>query len=176
MRKNLLRLASCLLVVACASACTPLRSKLPPPYLVNDSELSATQLQTFAIESCQSAVEHTDGIEMPSHPFTTDGCSAWPESSIQSCCISHDIAYWCGVGDRQEIDESFRRCVSKKKTRAYANIAYAGVRMGGGRFMPFSWRFGYGHRWPFKKAPTEGYLHDVVTQSEPQPQIPPTSR
>lgn len=169
------RAALFLIAIAALPACTPLRSKLPPPYVVNGAKLSAQEMQAFAVEACKLAVAHTDGIEMPAHPFTTDGCSAWPESSIQSCCLVHDVAYWCGVGDRQEIDESFRRCVSKTKGKNYANIAYAGVRLGGGRFMPFPWRFGYGHPWPFKKAPTRGIIFDVIS-SETRPQSPLTSR
>lgn len=171
-----LRLALCAIVIAVFSACTPLRSKLPPPYRVNGSELSTQEMQAFALESCKSMVESADDVELPTHPFTTDGCSAWPESSIQSCCLRHDIDYWCGVGDRQKIDDSFRRCVWKTKGRAYANVAYFGVRLGGGRFMPFPWRFGYGHRWPFRKAPAPGVIYDVISQSEPSPQSPLTGR
>lgn len=171
-----IRIAFCVIAAAAASACTPMRSKIPPPYVLDDRQFSATELQSYATEQCKQALENTEGIEMPPHAFTTDGCSAWPESRVQSCCLEHDVAYWCGVGSRREIDQIFRRCVIKHSSKAYANVAYAGVRFGGGRFMPFPWRFGYGHRWPFKKAPTNGYLFDVVAESESSPQNPPTSR
>ena len=173
---SLVRTLLCVSAAALLCACTPLRSKLPPPYILDDREFSAQELQSYATDYCAAAVAHTNGVEMPPNPFTTDGCSAWPESRVQSCCLKHDVAYWCGVGNRREIDESFRRCAAKKSSRTYARIAYAGVRIGGGRLVPFPWRFGYGHRWPFKKAPTEGYIYDVVSESQPLPQIPLTSR
>ena len=37
--------------------------------------------------------------EKPPHPFTTDGCSMWPDDGWAQCCVEHDFAYWCGVGD-----------------------------------------------------------------------------
>ena len=48
-----------------------------------------------------------------------------------------------------------------------ANLMYAGVRLGGGRFSPFPWRFGYGHPWPNRKP---------KVPSEPSPQAPFPSR
>jgi hypothetical protein len=167
-----------ILVVAAGllSACTPVRSKLPPPYLLNDRQFSAEELGKYAAEQCSQALEGVEGTGPPPNAFTTDGCSAWPESRVQSCCLQHDVAYWCGVGNRREIDRIFRRCVLKHSGKVYANVAYAGVRLGGGRFMPFSWRFGYGRRWPFRKVPTNGFMFDVLAESETRPQNIPTSR
>src|SRR5262245_15908951 len=33
---------------------------------------------------------------LPPYPFTTDGCSTFPDGAWKSCCVTHDYAYWCG--------------------------------------------------------------------------------
>ena len=168
------RLVLVLVAAAAATACTPLRSKLPPPYILDDREFTAQELQSYATEACAFAVAHTKDIVMPSLPVPTDGCSAGPESRVQSCCLKHDVAYWCGAVQRREADQAFRACVRDASSPANANVMYSGVRLGGGRFMPFPWRFGYGHAWPHRKpaaAPSNN-----VTSSESSPQTPLTGR
>jgi hypothetical protein len=32
----------------------------------------------------------------PTRAFLTDGCSWWPDGAWQECCVTHEIAYWCG--------------------------------------------------------------------------------
>jgi hypothetical protein len=165
-----LRLACCLIAVAAVAACTPVRSKLPPPYRVDGRSLSAVEMNQYAENWCTEA---QGKIELPAQAFTTDGCSAWPESRGQSCCLAHDVAYWCGAGNRRAIDQAFRSCLRNESSAAYATLAYAGVRLGGGRFLPFPWRFGYGHRWPHRK-PSPERMENVSVDSETSPQNPPT--
>lgn len=172
----LVRVVLCVLAIAAASGCTPVRSKVPPPYVLDGREYSAEEFRQYAREQCRYALDaaksSAEDPGLPAHAFTTDGCSAWPESRVQGCCLEHDVAYWCGVGSRRDIDLSFRRCVFKESgSKVYAAIAYTGVRLGGGRFMPFSWRFGYGHAWPHKRVDSD-YLFDVVAESESRPQTP----
>ena len=54
-------------------------------------------------------------------PFTTDGCSAFPNGNIKhqslwaNCCIRHDLAYWKGgtYDERLEADHKLESCVSQ---------------------------------------------------------------
>ena len=159
-------LLPCLIAVAVASGCTPVRSKLPPPYLIDGQSLSAEQMQTYAEDHC---VEARQSLTLPPNKFTTDGCSLYRDDGWRSCCIKHDVAYWCGAGPRREADATFRACVRDASSPTNANLMYAGVRLGGGRFMPFPWRFGYGFPWPHRK-PAASEI--TVTQSETSPQTP----
>jgi hypothetical protein len=131
-----------------ASGCTPTRSSIQAPYRIDGREYTAPQLETYANETCR-AVLH--GAPPPPHPFTTDGCSLWRDGTWQGCCIKHDVAYWCGVEVRKEADQALRACVREASSATHANVMYGGVRVGGWRFWPFPWRFGYGRPWPAKK-------------------------
>lgn len=133
----------------CASACTPVRSSLPPPYVIDGVEYSAEQMESFANQSCKVR----NGGALPPNKFTTDGCSAYPDAEWQQCCLKHDVAYWCGAGARRDADVAFRACVAETSSRRNAGLMYTGVRLGGGRLAPFPWRFGYGHPWPYRKTP-----------------------
>ena len=168
----ILRLALCAVVVAVFSACTPVRSKLPPPYSLNGRQLSAPEMRKYAEDWC---VEAQGRIALPPQAFTTDGCSASPDSHWQGCCLQHDVEYWCGAGDRRAVDQAFRSCMLTRTNKLYANVAWLGVRLGGGRFMPFPWRFGYGSPWPHRKSRVER-MNKVVVDSEMSPQTLPTSR
>ena len=166
------RIAFYVLAFASLCACTPVRSKLPPPYAINGTRLSTPEMNKYAEDWCMEAQAR---IQLPPHPFTTDGCSVSPDSHWQSCCLQHDVEYWCGAGDRRAVDDSFRRCMLTRTNKVYANLAWLGVRLGGGRFVPFPWRFGYGSPWPHRKATAE-LMKNVVADSEPSPQNPPTFR
>lgn len=106
----------------------------------------------------------------PDYRFSSDGCSS-PFSWLwwklfghgppwEGCCVLHDFAYWRGGtrGDRWLADRRLRCCVMAK-AREYALagqclitviawIMWAGVRLGGGPYLPVHWRWGYGWRWP----------------------------
>ena len=73
-------------------------------------------------------------------PFTSDGCSLFPDRSLISetdwcsCCFEHDVAYWRGGTEEQRevADRELKRCVEAKTgDPALATLMYQGVRAGG---------------------------------------------
>ena len=144
-----LRLTILLALAVSAVGCTPTRSTIDPLYVIDGKEYTGPQLDAFANESCSAA---SQGAPLPPHAFTTDGCSLYPDKdSWLGCCIKHDIAYWCGTQVRKQADQALRACVREASSAANANVVYGGVRVGGWRFWPFPWRFGYGYSWPSHK-------------------------
>jgi len=89
-------------------------------------------------------------------PFTTDGCSIFPDGSIQqqslwvNCCIRHDLAYWKGGSyeDKLAADQTLSSCVAEVGEPEIAQIMLAGVRVGGSPYFPTSYRWGYGWSYP----------------------------
>jgi len=140
------RIALALLILACA-ACTPTRSTIRPPYELDGKTYDESQIRVEAERQCTLA-----GNARPEHEFTTDGCSVWPDSSWRTCCIKHDLSYWCGgtSEQRKAADARLRQCVQERSRSFNAHTMYFGVRLGGWRWMPFPWRWGYGHDWPFR--------------------------
>lgn len=103
-------------------------------------------------------------------PFSTDGCSVFPEGTVEQqslwadCCISHDMAYWKGgtLAQRQQADSELEQCVSQLGEPYIARLMHAGVRIGGTPYVPTPFRWGYG--WPFArgyKALDEGEKQQV---------------
>ena len=92
----------------------------------------------------------------PLRPFTTDGCSDFPEGTSRDrtlwldCCTAHDKAYWLGgtYAERAAADKELRRCVAAVGEPAIASLMLAGVRVGGSPFWPTRFRWGYGWPWP----------------------------
>jgi hypothetical protein len=88
-------------------------------------------------------------------PFTTDGCSAFPDGSSeqrklwQHCCIAHDYAYWRGGSYQERVaaDEVLKSCVAAQERPKTATLMHAGVRMGGTPLLPSTFRWGYGWRY-----------------------------
>lgn len=99
-------------------------------------------------------------------PFTTDGCSLFPDRSADGkkdwhcCCVQHDRRYWRGgpASLRLQADEELRACVATTTGDAgLARVMYAGVRVGGLAHWPTSFRWGYGWGYGRGYAPlTEG--------------------
>ena len=143
-----IRLAVLLPLGLLAAGCTPTRSSIAAPYLIDGKEYTAADLDAYANQSCGAEL---NGAPPPPHAFTTDGCSAWGDGAWKGCCIKHDVAYWCGVEVRKQADQALRACVRDASGASNANLMYGGVRVGGWRFWPFPWRFGYGRDWPNKK-------------------------
>ena len=86
-------------------------------------------------------------------PFTSDGCSLFPDSSLItrddwcSCCFQHDLEYWRGgtYEERQAADARLRDCVREKTGNvALARLMYEGVRFGGSPYFYNWYRWGYG--------------------------------
>lgn len=94
------------------------------------------------------------GMELA--PFTTDGCSAFPDGTLEQqslwveCCIRHDLAYWKGGTYTQRLaaDEALQACVADVGEPEIAAVMLAGVRVGGSPFYPTTYRWGYGWPWP----------------------------
>jgi len=92
-------------------------------------------------------------------PFTTDGCSMFPDHSPSGkadwcvCCVAHDLAYWRGgsADERVAADAALERCVRTASGDAtLARTMLAGVRVGGSPYFPTSYRWGYG--WPYGRG------------------------
>jgi hypothetical protein len=88
----------------------------------------------------------------PLAPFTTDGCSRFPDGTHsqptlwQDCCIAHDAAYWAGgtADQRAQADQLLRQCVAAKHQPSISALMLMGVRLGGSPFIPTPFRWGYG--------------------------------
>lgn len=99
-------------------------------------------------------------------PFTSDGCSAFPNGTLQeqslwaNCCIRHDLAYWQGgtYQQRVEADEALQACVAKVGEGSIADLMLAGVRVGGSPYWPTPFRWGYG--WSYGRG------YQPVTETE----------
>jgi len=89
-------------------------------------------------------------------PFTSDGCSAFPDGSITqndlwlSCCTEHDKAYWQGGNYQQRLDADIKlkRCVAATGEAVIAELMLSGVRVGGSPYWPTQFRWGYGYAYP----------------------------
>jgi hypothetical protein len=72
-------------------------------------------------------------------PFTSDGCSLFPDGTFKNrdkwcdCCQTHDLAYWQGgsADVRKKADETLRNCVlTRTGDQNLAEIMYLGGRAG----------------------------------------------
>jgi hypothetical protein len=110
-------------------------------------------------------------------PFTTDGCSDFPEGTLgqrdlwHKCCTAHDLRYWAGgtYGQRLQADLELRACVQSVGEPAIAQLMLAGVRVGGSPWWPTRFRWGYG--WPYGGGYSEltpAQLEQVRLQKEKQ--------
>lgn len=102
-----------------------------------------------ALAACASA-QPADTLS----PFTSDGCSLFPDRSLVSkadwcnCCFAHDLAYWRGgtAPERLAADEQLRSCVLQATGNAgLADLMFTGVRAGGGPhfYTPYRWAYGW---------------------------------
>ena len=95
-------------------------------------------------------------------PFSSDGCSLFPDSSLISkadwcsCCFEHDLAYWRGgtSDERKAADSRLKDCVSEKTgSETLATLMYEGVRFGGSPYFYNWYRWGYGWSYDRKYQP-----------------------
>lgn len=100
-------------------------------------------------------------------PFTTDGCSLFPDRSPFSdkdwytCCLDHDLAYWRGgtADERETADRVFKECVAREMdNEAMSSAMYHGVGVGGSPYLYTWFRWGYG--WEYGRG------YDPVTAEE----------
>lgn len=116
-------------------ALCPTMKKLMLVLLIIFSSVSAFALETARI-----------------NPFTSDGCSKWPEGPRgnrnlwRECCFVHDISYWMGGprAERLRADRDLKACVERKGARFNSLLMYVGVRLGGSPNRRTSYRWGYG--------------------------------
>jgi hypothetical protein len=81
-------------------------------------------------------------------PFTSDGCSAFPDGTFQqkelwlTCCTAHDYTYWQGgtYKKRLNADKELHLCVAKVGEPHVAKLMLAGVRVGGSPYLTTSFR------------------------------------
>ena len=91
-------------------------------------------------------------------PFTTDGCSVFPDGTIQEqslwleCCIQHDLAYWKGgtLEQKNSADNELETCVKKLGKKKIAKVMKLGVDTGGSAYFPTPYRWAYG--WPYLRG------------------------
>ncbi|WP_211197933.1 hypothetical protein [Permianibacter fluminis] len=106
-------------------------------------------------------------------PFSTDGCSAFPNGSLKNqqlwrdCCVAHDLAYWAGgtYEDRSAADEALAECVADVGEPAIAKLMLAGVRTGGSPFWPTTFRWGYGWHYLRGYQPLTDAEKELILQS-----------
>lgn len=123
----------------------------PDPHRARLPRRSVSLLVTLTLAACAS----TKSLA----PFTTDGCSLFPDRSLLGktdwcdCCLAHDLAYWRGgtEDERLRADQTLRACVEQKtRNHALAEAMYLGVRAGGGPQINSPFRWGYG--WPYGRG------------------------
>jgi len=113
-------------------------------------------LTGIALSSCVSIRSpHTASLA----PFTSDGCSLFPDGTFEDrgkwcdCCQTHDLAYWRGGSseERNLADSTLRDCVlTRTGDQNLAETMYLGVRAGGHPAFPTWYRWGYG--WPYGRG------------------------
>ncbi len=125
------------------AACTSLERHTAEPYRSDPARAAALEQEATAF--CAS--RRPD--DPPTHPFRFDGCSMFPDGDWVACCQRHDFAYWCGgsAADRSAADRELERCVAEKHP-ALGPLMWAGVRVGGGPWVPAWFRWGFGHDYP----------------------------
>ena len=109
-------------------------------------------LSMIVLQACSQDTEQ-DIVALK--PFSSDGCSLFPDSSTITshdwcdCCLQHDMAYWRGgtAEQREEADQLLRQCVANKTgNSALATLMYEGVRVGGSPYFNTWYRWAYGWR------------------------------
>lgn len=107
-------------------------------------------------------------------PFSSDGCSLFPDSSLIakvdwcSCCFEHDLVYWRGgtSEEREVADAQLKECVlGKTGDETLATLMYEGVKLGGSPYFYNWYRWGYG--WDYDRkyqalTPAEQNLADKL--------------
>jgi hypothetical protein len=132
-------------------------------------------------------VQASDEMHNVLRPFTSDGCSGFPNSlsfdakaNWLNCCIDHDMAYWKGgaSSERLQADRNLRECVSKANSRVVGWTVgstvgwtmFVGVRIGGYDGLPTGWHWGYG--WLFDRGYAPLRADEQAQVTELAKQIP----
>jgi hypothetical protein len=138
-------------------------------------------MAVLAVLSLSSSA-YAEGVSVSAlmHPFTTDGCSSWPdgwpgnETQWRHCCVLHDVRYWMGGTrvERKAADHELGRCIgasdNSQLTKIMGELMAKGVRVGGEPGLPFTWRWGYGWKVDRGYAPLSDDEKRLVNQFLPQ--------
>ena len=127
-------------------ACTSTRSSVAPFH----DAFHAVAIESCAEQLCAQSIEGDRRV--PSRRFRSDGCSLWLDGDWATCCVQHDVVYWCGgtAEERRQADENLRECVATRAPSWFAGLTWLGVRVGGHPLFPAPYRWGYGRGyWPF---------------------------
>ncbi len=110
-------------------------------------ELYDGPLPSVAKERCLKRRGNSSLV--PEKEFRTDGCSLWPDGDWQSCCVDHDMEYWCGgsASERKKFDHTLGSCIAGKGHSVLGPTMGVAVRVGGLWVLPTPWRWGYGWPW-----------------------------
>ncbi len=114
------------------------------------------------------AKESQKPISKQLRPFSSDGCSKWPDGTRERpnawlvCCFNHDKAYWLGgtKEDKLKADSELRSCVEENFSASMGILMYLGVSVGGIPDYKTDYRWGFG--WTYDR----GYLN--LTEKEKQ--------
>jgi hypothetical protein len=134
------------------SGCTTMTSFMSLDPFVKNTE-KRQELELLAEKYCREKRSESSSNRfnvMPDYPLTTDGCTRWFDASWVSCCVVHDILYWCGgsTEDRKEADQFIMKCANEKEP-LIGGLMYPPIRIGGVPWLPTPWRWGYGwKKWP----------------------------
>ncbi len=117
-------------------------------------------LLLWSFVACNTLVQQAlaDTPEQLLQPFSSDGCSLFPDGTWQDnslwkdCCFKHDYDYWKGgtEQEREDSDHALRQCVINLGETKIAQLMLTGVRTGGGPYWPTPYRWGYG--WPLGRG------------------------
>lgn len=118
--------------------------------------MSAVSNDTSKAIAALTALLFITGCSQTLSPFTSDGCSSFPDGTPaqstlwQDCCTIHDLAYWKGgsYSERLAADKNLQSCVASVGQSEIATLMLAGVRVGGSPYWPTSFRWGYGWSYP----------------------------
>ena len=133
--------------------------------------LNKINISAFILLICISISACSNSSEI--NPFSSDGCSLFPDSSVITkkdwceCCYQHDVAYWQGgtKQQRKHADFELKKCVLQKTgDQAMANLIYEGVRVGGSPYFYNWYRWGYG--WSYLRNDRGKY--QALTEDELQ--------
>lgn len=80
--------------------------------------------------------------------FKSNGCSVFPEGSVDACCYVHDMTYWQGgtSSERRQADLALHQCVAQVTGRNYvaSGLIYSAVSIFGLPGVPTRVKWGYG--------------------------------
>lgn len=97
----------------------------------------------------------------PDYPFSSDGCTMFPDGHWRKCCVAHDRDYWMGgtLAERKASDQRLRDCVDEACLQErwsmwgawlLSRAMYVGVRAFG-RLPIRRARWGFGWKFPWTR-------------------------